>query len=180
MDAIKMLKERRSIRNFKDEKVHRNLIKEIVSTSIFAPSWANTQIARYTVVDDKEIMERLGKEVFMGFKFNEKILSNAAGVVVLSYVKGKSGYGPKGNFATVKGSSWEMFDAGIAAQTFCLAAYEKGVGTVILGIFDENKVAEIIDLPEDEVVASLIPYGFEKDHPKAPKRNSVEDILRFK
>ena len=180
MDAIKMLKERRSIRKFKDEKVDRDLIKEIVSTSIFAPSWANTQIARYTVVDDKEIMERLGNEVFMDFKFNKKIISNAAGVLVLSYVKGKCGYGPDGNYATSKGSSWEMFDAGIAAQTFCLAAYEKGVGTVILGIFDETKVAEIVELPENEIIASLIPYGFETEHPKAPKRNSVDDILRFK
>ncbi len=180
MDAVKLLKERRSIRKFKDEKVDRDLMKEIISTSVYAPSWANTQIARYTVIDNKEIMERLGNEVFMGFKFNTKILSNAAGVVVLSYVKGKSGYGPDGKYATSKGSSWEMFDAGIAAQTFCLAAYEKGVGTVILGIFDENKVAEIIDLPEGEEVGALIPYGFETEHPIAPKRNSVEDVLRFK
>ena len=43
-----------------------------------------------------------------------------------------------------KGDRWQMFDAGIASQSFCLAAYEQGLGSVILGIFDDAKVASII------------------------------------
>ena len=51
MDLITGIKERRSIRKFQDRKVPRQLIEEIVNVAAYAPSWKNTQIARYIVVD---------------------------------------------------------------------------------------------------------------------------------
>lgn len=42
-----------------------------------------------------------------------------------------------------------MFDAGIAAQTFCLAAHEKGIGTVILGVFDDKKLRKLQAFQKD-------------------------------
>ena len=61
MDAIEMIKERRSIRKFKNEKVDRELMKEIVDIAKCAPSWVNYQIARYTLVDDEEIIKEIDK-----------------------------------------------------------------------------------------------------------------------
>jgi nitroreductase len=72
-----------------------------------------------------------------------------------------------------------MFDAGVATQTFCLAAYEYGVGTVIMGIFDAEKVAELLHIPENEVVVALVPIGYPDESPVAPRRKSVEDLLTF-
>ena len=46
-----------------------------------------------------------------------------------------------------------------ASQTLCLAAYEKGISSVILGLFDDVKAASILELPEDREVAALIPMG---------------------
>lgn len=62
-----------------------------------------------------------------------------------------------------------MFDAGLATQTFCLAAHDKGVGAVILGIFDETKVAEIIGIEEGQKVAALVAVGYADEDPAAPK-----------
>jgi len=45
MDAIDMIKERRSVRKYRDGKVDRKTMEEIVEISRWAPSWANTQIA---------------------------------------------------------------------------------------------------------------------------------------
>lgn len=179
MDAITMLKERRSIRTFKDEKVDRAILNDIISTVLYAPSWANFQIVRYTVIDSQELLDRLADDGLKGFAPNVKTLNRAAGVVVVSNIKGKSGCSPQGDFVTSKADAWEMFDAGIACQTFCLAAYERGIGTVIMGIFDEDKVAELIDLPEDETVAAIIPYGYEADHPNTPTRKAVEEVVRY-
>ncbi len=179
MDARTMLRERRSIRKFKQEKVDRNIMKEIIETASFAPSWANTQIARYTVVDNEDVKKRIGEEGYNGFAGNIATLDSAVGVVILSYVNGKSGHKPTGGVASEKGDTWSMFDAGIAAHQFCLAAHEKGVGTVIQGIFDEKVIAKIIDLPEGEIVAALIPYGFIERIPRALEHGTVEQIARF-
>jgi nitroreductase len=180
MDAIEMIKERRSIRNFKDQKVDRSILNNILSTTTYAPSWANFQIVRYTVIDNKKMLNKLADEGLMGFKANIKTLTNAAGAIVVSNIKGKSGCMPIGNYVTSKGNTWEMFDAGIACQTLCLAAYAQGIGTVIIGILDDDKIAKVIDLPEDETVAAVIAYGYETEHPKATKRMTVEEIVRYK
>ena len=72
-----------------------------------------------------------------------------------------------------------MYDAGIATQTFCLAAHDKGVGSVILGIFDEAKVAEAINLDEKQKVAALVAVGYADEQPDAPKRKTVEELVKF-
>ncbi len=181
MNAITMLKERRSVRNFKDEKVNRETMKEIVDISKWAPSWANFQIARYTLVDDKETIEKLAKDGVNDFVYNIDTLKNAKGVAVLSFVKGKSGKldETKGDYVTDKSNTWEMFDAGIACQTFCLAAHSKGVGTCIMGVIDEKSISEIVNLPEEETVAALIVYGYEDGETSPTPRKSLDEILRF-
>lgn len=177
-----MIKERRSVRKFKDEKVDRKTMEEIVSISRWAPSWANFQIARYTLVDDSEVISKLTSDGVKGFAYNIKTLQSAPGVAVLSFVKGKSGRLDleKEEYATAKGSVWEVFDAGIACQTFCLAAHAKGIGTCIFGVIDDNSIAKIVNLPDNETVAALIVYGYSSETPESTSRKDVGKILRFK
>ncbi len=174
-----MIKERRSVRKFRNKKVDRETMKEIVSISRWAPSWANYQIARYTLVDDEAIIKKLATEGVKGFVYNVKTLENAKGVAVLSFVKGKSGKLDDYDIATSKANVWEVFDAGIACQTFCLAAHAMGVGTCIMGVIDEESISEIVGLPEEETVAALIVYGYEDGHAASTPRKDVDDIMRF-
>lgn len=181
MDAITMIKERRSVRKFKNETVDRETMKEIIDIARWAPSWANFQIARYTLVDDAETIAKLGTDGVKGFVYNVNTLKEAKGVAVLSFVKGKSGKLDleKDEYATDKANVWEVFDAGIACQTFTLAAHAKGIGTCIMGVIDDDSISEIVGLPEEETVAALIVYGYPDENPPATKRKEVGDILRF-
>ncbi len=179
MDAIQVLKNRRSIRNFEPKSVDRKLMEEIIEVSRFAPSWANTQIARYTVVNAQDVIKDISQNGVKGFVYNQNTLENAHTVVVLSYVKGKSG-NLKGQDTTEDGAKmWEAFDAGIACQTFCLAAFAKGVGSCIFGVIDQQAIADMINLPQDETVAAVIVCGYPQESPKAPNRHSIEEISRF-
>jgi len=179
MDAITMIKERRSVRNFKKETVDRGLMKEITGIASWAPSWGNFQVARYTLIDDKSIIEQLGTESVNGFVYNKNTLKEAYGVAVLSVVKGKSGKLKGDDYITSKASAWEVFDAGIACQTFCLAAHAKGVGTVIMGVIDDDSISRIAGLPEKETAAALIVYGYEEGKAESSTRKNIDEILRF-
>ncbi len=184
MDAIKLLTERRSVRKYKSQKVDRETLSEIIELSRWAPSWANYQVARYTLVNDDATIAQLAEEGVKGFTYNANTLKNAPGVAVLSYVKGKSGKLDKGGYSneyvTDKGDLWEVFDAGIACQTFCLAAHAKGVGTCIFGVIDDSAIARVVKLPAEESVAALIVYGYEEgEHAKPTPRKAIEEIVRF-
>lgn len=179
MNTLETIRTRRSIRKFQDKKVPRETIEQIVAAAAYAHSWKNTQTARYHVVEDEQLKQTMAEEYTLGFAHNTTILNGAPQVVVLSAKKGRSGMEKDGSCSTNKGESWLMFDAGVAAQTFCLAAWEQGVGSVILGIFDDEKVAQLLQLPEDETVVALIPVGYPDEAPNAPKRKPVEELVRF-
>ena len=179
METLQAINGRRSIRKFKEQKVDRETIEKIVAAASYAPSWKNTQVVRYHVFDDPQITSDIANKYTLGFAYNTGTLEHAPQVVALTAVKGRSGMEKDGSCTTSKGESWLMFDSGIAAQTFCLAAYDYGVGTVIMGIFDSEKVAELLHIPENEVVTALIAFGYPDEEPAAPRRKAVSDLLTF-
>ncbi len=180
MDLITGIKERRSIRKFKDKKVPREILEEIVNIAAYAPSWKNTQIARYIIVDDEETLKKLATEkCAYGFTGNVTVMEQAPALLLLTYVEGRSGFDRDGSFSTKKEDGWQMFDAGIAAQTFCLAACEKGLGTVILGYFDEDEIKKVVEIPQGQSLAALIPIGYPDIVPVAPPRKDASKLLTF-
>ena len=179
MNTTDCIKTRRSIRNYKEDQIPQNVIKEVVDLARFAPSWKNGQIARYYVVQSPELKQKIAESCVMGFTYNTGTLIKAPALVVVAYVQKRSGYERDGSYTTSKESEWEMFDAGIATQTFCLAAHEKGLGTCIMGIFDDAAVAEAINLPEGQKVGALLALGYPAEEPAAPARKELEQLVQF-
>lgn len=179
MEALECIKTRRSVRKFTEQPVDRALLEQVVAAAAYAPSWKNTQIARYTVVTDPAKKQRLADECMMDFAFNQKTSSHAPALVVVTAITGRSGYERDGSFSTSQGTHWQSFDAGVAAQTFCLAAHALGLGTVIMGIFDESKVRAVLDLPAEQMVSAIIAIGHPTEQPVCPKRKDVDTLLQF-
>lgn len=179
MKALDMITTRRSIRKYKDEPVKHELIEKIMKAAQFAPSWKNTQITRYTIIDEKKVIEKLANEAVLDFKPNINTMMHARTIAIQSVVTGISGYERDGSFSTSKEAGWEMYDAGISAQTFCLAAHEYGIGTVIMGMCDESKIREIIKLPDGESVTAIIGMGYPEEEGRIPKHKELDEVLRF-
>ena len=179
MEAMECIKTRRSCRKFQDEAVAHEVLEEVVGAAAYAPSWKNTQITRYIVVEDRDKIQKIANDCVLGFEYNTKTISRCPALVVVTMVKNRSGYEKDGSYTTSKEDRWEMFDAGIATQTFCLAAHEKGLGSVIMGIFDEDKIAEVIAIPENQKVAALVAIGYPAFQPEAPQRKEVSELLSF-
>jgi len=180
MDFLECLEGRRSIREFKATKVDHDIFERIVRCASFAPSWKNSQIARYIVIEDRVMLDKIADDCLNGFLFNATTIKRAPALVLVTYVTGRSGYEKDGSFSTSKGDRWEMFDAGIAAQTFSLAAFSEGLGCVILGVFNEEKVAEVVGIPEGQKLATMIAIGYPNVKPDMPKRKAVNDLISYK
>ncbi len=179
MTAKECIKGRRSIRRFKDQPIDHALLSEIIETASYAPSWKHTQITRYIAVSG-ELKNKIASQCTSAYPKNGEIIAQAPMLIVVTYIKGRSGFERDGSYSTAKEGSWQMFDAGIAAQTFCLAAYEQGIGSVIMGIFDEAEAASLLELPEEREIVALIPIGYPDEEPVAPRRKPVDDLLAFK
>lgn len=178
MTANECIKTRRSIRRFKANAVDRKLLENIVETASYSPSWKNTQITRYIAVEGA-LKDKIAQEGTSAFPGNGTIIKNAPVLMAVTIIKGRSGYERDGSFTTDRGDGWQMYDAGIASQTFCLAAHEAGLGTVILGIFDRPVISSLLQIPEDRELVALICLGYPDEEPAVPRRKPVDELISF-
>ena len=176
MTANDCMMTRRSIRQFTEQAVPHDMLEEIIATAAYAPSWKNTQISRYIAIEGRETIDALAKEYA---PFNARTLSTAPLLIAQTCIKKRSGYERDGSFSTDRGDGWQMYDCGIAAQTFCLSAHEHGLGTVILGLFDRPALEKHLGVPENQELVALIAVGYPAEQPAAPRRKTVQDLLTY-
>ncbi len=99
MTAKECIINRRSIRRFKPDAVDPQLLKGIVETASYAPSWKHTQITRYIAVEGA-LKDKIADEGTKMFPNNGNIIKNAPVLIAVTVVKGRSGYERDGSFST--------------------------------------------------------------------------------
>lgn len=176
MELQTCMEQRRSIRKFKDTPVSREAIKELVEAAILAPSWKNSQVSRYYAADGenkKELSKYLAE-------FNQNNTKDAPVLIVSTIVKGKSGFAQDGNYDTHLKEGFQYFDNGLQVENLCLKAQELGLGTLIMGIYDEAGIRKYFNIDDTQEIVAVIGVGYPDIEPTMPKRNAVEDVLFFK
>jgi nitroreductase len=175
-EVLDAIYQRRTVRNFEDKPVSDDVLKSVLEAVQWAPSWANTQCWEVVVVTDPQIKARLQQEAVPKSNPAHKAVGSAPVVLALCARLNEAGY-YKGQ-VTTKFGDWFMFDLGLAAQNLSLAAHSLGLGSVIMGLFDQDKAAEVLKVPQNHELVSLIPMGYPSKVPSAPKRKSVEEFCR--
>jgi nitroreductase len=175
-DLMDIIKARRSIRKYEEKAVPDEHLNKVLESIRWAPSWANTQCWEVIVVKDPASKERL-QEIIPEMNPARKSIGQAPIVLVICGKRESSGY-YKGQAITKLGD-WFMFDLGIAAQTLCLTAHDLGLGTVIAGVFDHNKAAEIFGVPEGYEVVAMTPLGYPAKGSAAPKRREISEFVHY-
>lgn len=175
MEFQECLNNRRSIRDFKNEAVSKDMIYKLIEAAQKAPSWKNSQVSRYYIV------ENLREELLKAMpEFNVNNVINAPILIVTTVVKNRSGFERDGSYSTHIKDGFQYFDNGLQVENLCLQAYELGLGTLIMGLYDVEKVRELLDIPEEQEIVTIIAVGYPNQKPEMPKRKNIEDIVAFK
>lgn len=176
MNFDDVLKTRRSIRQYAEAEISAADIEEIISFAQYAPSWKNSQTARYYAVVSKERVKEFADECLPeGNRFK----SENAALIVATFIKNRSGFGGDGAPANECGQGWGYFDLGCAVENLCLKAREMGYGTLIMGLRDGKRIRELLSIGEEEEVVAVIALGRPALSPDMPKRLPTSDVLKF-
>ena len=173
MDLMEAIKGRRSIRKYRPDPVPEEALQAILEAIQWAPSWANTQCWEVILVRDPTLKAELTKTLPKGNPAAAS-MTEAPVILVLCGIKGVSGY-YKGQSATEKGD-WLMFDTALAMENLCLAAHASGLGTVIVGLLDHRKAAEVLRVPPSVEVVAMTPLGYPAGEGSRPRR---KEFSRF-
>lgn len=177
MEYSELLNKRRSIRAYEPKKVEREAVEEIIKAAGKAPSWKNSQTGRYYVVMSDEVLSDVKATCLP--EFNAKNCADASVLIITTFVKGVAGFGNDGAPINNLGEGWGAYDLGLQNENLVLKAAELGLGTLIMGIRDEAKLREKLNIPEDEEVVAVIALGYPATAPNAPKRKEISEIAKF-
>lgn len=177
MEFNELIEERRSIRAFDGSKtVTKEQVLRLIDAAIQAPSWKNSQTARYYCVMSPEMSERLSAECLPEFNRNS---SKGAVYVVTSFVEKRAGFDREGNPDNECGNGWGYYDLGLHNENFVLAAKNEGLDTLIMGIRDAKKIRAMLNVSENEIIVAVIALGYRANEPQKPKRKLPEEITKF-
>ncbi len=177
MELTKAIYERRSIRKYKNAEITENEIMEIIKAGQMAPSWKNSQTARFFVAHSSKARAEI---INCLAEFNKERASQASCIIVTAIKKGISGYDQDGNVATHLGHGFECFDNGLATQNICLKAHDMGYGSLIMGLYDPKMVRDVFEIDEKYEICALIAIGKADIEPSAPKRYEANEVLVIK
>lgn len=177
MELQEAILKRRSVRRFTEHYVSDEDLKKLLEAARWAPSWANTQVWEFVVVRDREIIREL-TECYTETN-PARQCSFACSALIAVCMKTKiSGF--KGGEPRTKFGEWGLFDLGLAVQNLCLTAHELGLGTVVVGSMDHDRMNAILKLPEGMEVAVTLPVGYPVPEPvKVPGRKELKDIAHI-
>ena len=175
-DFMEIIKGRRSIRIYQDQQIPEEQLNKLLEAIRWSPSWANSQCWEVIVIKDSAIKQKLQETLYAGNPSMKSIVE--APVVIALCGKLQSAGFKKGQAATKLGD-WFMFDLGIATQNLCLTAHHLSLGTVIVGLFDQGKAKEILQVPEGYELVALIPLGYPTQEVNAPPRREIAEFVHY-
>lgn len=174
MEFSQLAELRQSDRKYTEEKVRREDILKCIEAARLAPSACNSQPWKFVVVEEDGLRKQVA-EALMGFGLN-KFASQAP--VIVAVVREEMNRMAKIGSA-LKDKDFSMFDIGMTIENFCLQAAELGLGTCIMGSFNESKVAELIGVPENRRIPLVIALGHPAGEHREKKRKAIEEITAW-
>ena len=168
MDFEELILKRQSDRKYAPGKVSTEDIMKCIEAARMSPSACNAQPWKFVVVDDRgKLNEMADAAEGMGMnKFTHGV------PVMVAVVLEKMNFSAKVG-SLVKNKDYCMLDLGMAVEHFCLQAADLGLGTCIMGWFDEKKIASLQEVPRGKRIPLIIALG----HPEGPTRKKIRKPL---
>ena len=155
MNVTEAINIRRAYRSLKPINIEKELIVDLATHASLSPSCNNNQPWRFIFVVDKEQLKKIHSALPKGNKWME--LSSMI-IIVFSRIK---------DDCVVKTRIYNLFDTGMAVAFLILRATELGLVAHPVAGYDEEKIKQTFEIPEEYQIITLINIGkhSEKIHP---------------
>lgn len=167
MECMEAIKERRSIRRFKDKTVGKEMLEVLLNAAQMAPSAGNLHARDFIVITYETTKQKLIKAA-LDQSFIEK--APIVIVAVANIERSSLKYGSRGTLYAIQ-------DASAGIMNLLLAAHSMGLATCWVGAFNERAVGELLKLPPRAMPIAIIPVGYPDEKPQAPVRMGLDKVV---
>ncbi|MGB9642484.1 MAG: nitroreductase family protein [Candidatus Ratteibacteria bacterium] len=178
MDFLELVKNRQSVREYRQDSVPQEVLERCFEAARLAPSACNSQPWSFIAVTDKELITQIADRAFSGIYSLNSFAKSAPVIVVVITERSRYSACLGGYF---RGTQYNLIDIGIAVEHFILQATEEGLGTCWIGWFNEKEIHKILNIPSRRKIDILVTVGYPANSEiREKKRKSLDEIRKYK
>ncbi|QZY54861.1 nitroreductase family protein [Crassaminicella profunda] len=167
MQFYEVIKNRKSIRSFKNTPIERDKLARIIDAAMRSPSWKNNTSYRFILVDDQGEKENLAAAIMNDTDKAANAIKEAPMIAVV--------VGEPDDSGVIKDQEYYMVDGAIAMEHFVLAATNEGYGTCWIASLDEDTVRRTLNVPNNYRVIAMTPIGETEERKQSKSKKDVRE-----
>lgn len=173
---LHLVHRRQSVRKYIRRPVEPEKLQRCLEAARLAPSASNSQPWKFIVVDDPELLRKVAKETVGPLAAFNTFATQAPVILAITIEKMKA---VTQVGAYLKDREFALIDIGIAAEHFCLQAAEEGLGTCMVGWFNEKPIQKLLGIPQKKRIGLLITLGYPPEgySTRSKKRKSFDEVV---
>lgn len=174
---LKLALTRQSVRGYLPKQVEPEKLQRCLEAARIAPSACNAQPWRFIVVDEPALKTEIAQATSSKLLGINHFTMQAPLLIVIVIEKANltSSIGQM-----IKDREFPLIDLGITTEHFCLQATSEGLGTCILGWFDEPAVKKLLYIPKSKRVGLIVTLGYPVSSEIRPKkRKLINEIVSY-
>ncbi|HAN17299.1 MAG: nitroreductase [Bacteroidetes bacterium GWC2_33_15] len=175
-DFLKIIQKRQSDRAYLTSSIEQEKINRIIEAAHLAPSACNSQPWKFIVIDNPEIKNKIADCTSSKILGMNHFTKQAPVHIVI--VEEKANFTSSAG-STIKNKQFPLIDIGIAAENICLQATAEGLGTCMIGWFDETKVKKLLQIPKSKRVPLIITIGYPAKETRDKRRKQLDEIVSY-
>ena len=167
---------RQSDRSYDTRPIEKEKLNRILEAARLAPSASNAQPWKFIVVDEADLKNKIADCTASRTLGINHFTKQAPVHIVI--VEEKANFNSNAG-SLIKKKHFPFIDIGIAAEHICLQATAEGLGSCMIGWFDENKVKKLLNIPRKKRVPLIITLGYPDKETREKRRKSKEEIISY-
>ena len=178
-DGQKMLElivSRQSDRKYSDKPVEKEKVDRIIEAGRMAPSACNSQPWKFIVVNEPELLQKVAEAASAKLLGMNSFVGQAPLMFVV--IREQPNFSSKIG-GSIKNKDYSLIDIGIASENICLQARAEGLGSCMIGWFDEKELRKILGIPRSKRVELIITMGYSLSEQREKRRKPSEVTVSY-
>jgi nitroreductase len=173
---LELILSRQSVRKYSDKHIETEKLNRIIEAGRMAPSANNAQPWKFIVITEPEVARRVAEAASAKLLNMNTFVTQAPVQIII--VREKSDISTKAA-GIIKNRDYSLIDIGIASENICLQAMAEGLGSCMIGWFDERMIKKILGIPKTKRIELIITLGYSLSDQREKRRKPKEETISY-
>lgn len=173
---LELILRRQSDRKYSDKPVEKEKLERIIEAGRMAPSACNAQPWKFIVVTEPDLRQKIAAASSAKILGMNSFVNQAPVVIII--VREKPNFSSKVG-GTIKNRDYSLIDIGIASENVSLQATAEGIGSCMIGWFDESMIRKLLGIPKSKRVELIITLGYSLSDHREKRRKPADETVSY-